>query len=238
MAPSAGDIDEGDGLVDPGQSSSTPVGPKVRRAQQSKDGADEMRRVYLAIHRVLWFLAIDRRAFEVMVNGEDEASVLAGLKKNDEIREKLLDDSAGHLRGDALKLREFMKSVAANRQHGSPGPKLGAAHTEQLSDQHPAGGLAWWYAIAQELPESVAPSGRFEMVLWALSKSAQDDETTPSQQLLDELRARASPPHVEDQSDGQTAQPSSIPQHSASTSRAKDMVEGQDADGSLLDYSE
>ena len=166
MFPTAGDVDEGDGLA-----IAAPVGPEDRRAKVDKEEAKKQRLLYLSMHRILWFLAIDRRVFETMVNGEYRTSLVRGLKEHGEIRAKLMAADGDGLRSDTKLLQTFMKSIDDERNHTSSGPVLGAGHSEQVSNHHPAGGLHWWYTISQEVPGTIAPSGRFELVFWALGKS-------------------------------------------------------------------
>ncbi|KAL2173046.1 uncharacterized protein P884DRAFT_303798 [Thermothelomyces heterothallicus CBS 202.75] len=57
---------------------------------------------------------------------------------------------------------EAMKQVLRFSKQGkfidqaSPGPKMGSAHTEELAEQHPSGGLVWLYSIS---PETVNTAG-------------------------------------------------------------------------------
>ncbi len=166
MVPAAGDVDEGDGLA-----IAAPVGPRVRRAKADEEEAKKQRLLYLSMHRILWFLAIDRRTLETMVNGEDRTSLVRGLEEYGEIRAKLMAADGDGLRSHAELLQTLMKSIGDERNHSSRGPLLGAGHTGQVSDHHPAGGLHWWYTISQEVAGTIAPSGRFELVFWALGKS-------------------------------------------------------------------
>ena len=165
MVPSAGDVDEGDGSA-----IVAPVGPRVRRAGVDKAEAKKQRMLSLLFHRILWFLAIDRRAFETMLNGEDRTSLVRGLEEHGEIRTKLMANDGDRLRSDTQVLRNLMKSIGEERTYTSPGLLLSAGHAEQVSDQHSACGLHWWYTISQEVARTIAPSDRFQMVFWALGK--------------------------------------------------------------------
>ncbi len=104
-------------------------------------------------------------------NQEDKRSIIAALKSDPELRQSVIESLSTNPDDNAQKLRAILGEISEDRSHGSPGPKLGAGHAERVAEMHPAGGLPWWYVICGEVLTSIPPSGRFEMVYFALNKS-------------------------------------------------------------------
>ncbi len=161
--PSAGDIDDGDGCDPQGhenprandRANEVPITPsksRHRSTPKTKQDLELAKCLQVTIHRLLWFLAIEIRAFEIAIGAEDRCSSVAALQSNSGLSDALSSRLEDNLVGDATRLRDLLKEVMEDRQHKSPGPKLDAGHVESIADQHPAGGVVWLYTVSRELP--------------------------------------------------------------------------------------
>ncbi|KAK4151717.1 hypothetical protein C8A00DRAFT_35617 [Chaetomidium leptoderma] len=138
--------------------------------------AEAVKRINMTCHRLLTLKAIDYRSFLILSAVEDKTSSTAGLIKLQKALQegKFKDIMPEGSKEQLLHLKALIQNAGGeNKARGqdTPGPKLGSAHTDSLADQHPSGGLAWLYSISPDTINTVPPTGRFEMVYWALSES-------------------------------------------------------------------
>lgn len=164
LLPNIADIT--DSSAGPATRSKTTKGAALTNAQT--------RTINIHCHRLLTIGAVDYRSFVVLTEVEDRLSLRAGYDRlasfrRDEMERRLISDGTIGM----TRARELLEFAAENKftDQTSPGPKFGSAHTEELVEQHPSGGLIWLYSVSPESLNTMPPTSRFGMLYWVLNES-------------------------------------------------------------------
>ncbi|KAL2172939.1 uncharacterized protein P884DRAFT_303954 [Thermothelomyces heterothallicus CBS 202.75] len=148
---------------------------KTRRQAKAVPRDKKAGRINIHCHRLLTLGAVDYRSFIILTEVEDRLSIQKGYdylykQAKSGTLERMLPTEPNQ-RAEAMKQVLRFSKQGKFMDQASPGPKMGSAHTEELAEQHPSGGLVWLYSISPETVNTVAPTSRFGMLYWVLNES-------------------------------------------------------------------
>ena len=179
ILPAAGDLDENSAVGAIHTVTNDELMNKKLRDQHKTSSA---MRTLMLIHRVLSLMSLDVRQAEVAMGCETQESIQARLDMLPDERKEYLFGLDASDKSEHGRVRETLRKLGEESTDG--GPRMGSAFAQQMTEQHPAGGLPLVWMLSRETHLGIPPTARFEMVLWAINKS-------PAMQAMLDITARA-----------------------------------------------
>jgi len=166
ILPAASELDDSSGL---GLVRDITGNEEVNKKLRDQDKHAHSRRVYMLVYRILLFLSIDLRQFEIAVRSDPGDAIEAALAMVPEDRLEQMYKLSGTGDHEHRMIRDIMMRMGAETR--GVGPRMGASFTQDMTEQHPAGGLPLIWALSREVHLGLPPVERTGMVLWAINKS-------------------------------------------------------------------